>query len=78
MLTDILVNISIEYFIHEYTFFPFLSAFCRPFGGAVFRQSLSLLHLFKFFVVMQVCSTVVGTLVLYFHAVGMEVPKVRA
>ena len=49
MLTDILVKISVECFIRAYSFVLFLSAFRRPVGGAVIRQSMSILHLFNFF-----------------------------
>ena len=40
--------------MHAYTFVLFFLALCRPIGGAVIRQSLSLLHFFNFFVVGQV------------------------
>ena len=60
MLTVILVNMSIEYFIRAYIFVLFLSALCRPIVGAVLRQSLLLLHLFQIFVVRQVCVPVMG------------------
>ena len=45
-------------------------------GGAVIRQSLSLLHLFKFFVVRQVCGPV-GGFCLYSTCVwcGWKCPK---
>ena len=72
-LTDILVKISTKCFILAYRFVLFLSALCGSIGGAVSTQSLSILHLFKFFVVRQVFSPVVGSrfyfhdLYIYFH-----------
>ena len=56
----ILVNVSIECFMQTYTFALFFPTLCRPIGGAVMRQSLTLQHLFKFFVVRQVCGPVGG------------------
>ena len=58
---------------YSYIFVLFLSALCRPIGKAVIRQSMSLLHLFKFFVVRKAhCGF---PLVLYLRVVGLEVTK---
>ena len=73
-----MVKISIECFVRAYSFALFLSALCRPIGGAVIRQSLSILHLFKFFVVRQVCGTVVDSayIVLVYGGVGNNQSKI--
>ena len=57
LLSDILVNISIECFMHAHASVRFFSALYRP---TVFEQSFSLLYLFKFFVVRHVCDLVVS------------------
>ena len=38
----------------------FLSSLCLPVGEVIIRQSLSLLHLFKFFAVRQICKPVLS------------------
>ena len=55
-----LVNISIECFVHAYRFVLFFSAFYWPIGGAVIRQSFSILHLLYFFI-RQVYGPFVGS-----------------
>ena len=60
-----------------YTHVFFRLSLCRPVGWVIMRQILTLLHLFTFFAVRQVCGPVVPlTLVLTLCVVELEVIKV--
>ena len=67
-----LVNMNIECFMRACSLVLFFPALCRPIGGAVIRQNLSVMHLLNFFVDPQVCVPGVGSCLC---VMGLEVIK---